>query len=119
MAVPKSQRAKTPLTVLIELDTLISYTIQLCTVPASRGFKWLGYRIRQTPTGKIIMTLDKKKIVHERRKLKRMVRLVKLGKLPKETPDHSLESWASHAAHGNNHRIICKMKTYYKSLWRD
>lgn len=88
-------------------------------VPASRGFKWLGYRIRQTPTGKIIMTLDKRKIVHERRKLKRMVRLVKLGKLPKETPDHSLESWASHAAHGNNHRIICKMKTYYKSLWRD
>lgn len=31
MAVPKSQRAKTPLTVLTELDALISYTIQLCT----------------------------------------------------------------------------------------
>lgn len=88
-------------------------------VPASRGFKWLGYRLRQTPTGKIIMTLDKKKIVHERRKLKRMVRLVKLGRLPKETPDHSLESWASHAAHGNNHRITHKMKEYYQGLWRD
>lgn len=88
-------------------------------VPVSRGFKWLGYRLRQTPTGKIIMTLDKKKIVHERRKLKRMVRLVKLGKLPKETPDHSLESWASHAAHGNNHRIIRKMEEYYRDLWRD
>lgn len=88
-------------------------------VPAGRGFKWLGYIIRQTHTGKIIMTLDKQKIIHERRKLKRMVRLVKQGYLPKETPDRSLQSWEAHAKHGNNYRIICKMHRYYQNLWRD
>lgn len=88
-------------------------------VRALHGFKWLGFRLRMTPTGKIIMTLDKQKIIHERRKLKRMVRLVKQGCLLKETPDRSLQSWEAHAKHGNNYRIICKMHQYYQNLWRD
>lgn len=84
-----------------------------------RGIKWQGYRYRQTETGKIIMTVDKQKIYHERRKLKRMVRLVKVGKLPKETADHSLESWRAHAKIGNNHQVIVKMDSFYKKLWED
>lgn len=65
------------------------------------------------------MTVDKQKIYHERRKLKRMVRLVKMGKLPKETADHSLESWRAHAKTGNNHQVIAKMENFYKKLWED
>ena len=43
-------------------------------VPASRGFKWLGFRLRVKRSGKILVTLSKDKIYHERRKLKKMVR---------------------------------------------
>lgn len=88
-------------------------------VPAHRGFKWQGFRVRQTETGKIIMTIDKAKIYHMRRKLKKMVRLVKAGRLPRETADTSLQCWAAHAKRGNNHMVINKMYTYYRSLWRD
>ena len=87
--------------------------------PAQRGFKWLGFRIRIKPSGKIIVTLNKDKIYHERRKLKRMVGLVKTGKLPRETADASLQCWAAHAKHGNNHMVINKMYSYYRNLWRD
>lgn len=87
--------------------------------PAQKGFKWLGFRIRIKPSGKILVTLNKDKIYHEKRKLKRMVRLVKMGRLPRETADTSLQCWAAHAKHGNNHIVINKMYTYYRSLWRD
>lgn len=80
------------------------------------GIKWQGYRYRQTETGKIIMTLDKAKIYHERRKLKRMMRQVEAGTLSIETANHSLESWRSHAQIGNNHKIIEKMEEFYKSI---
>lgn len=88
-------------------------------VPVSRGFKWLGFRLRVKRSGKILVTLSKDKIYHERRKLKKMVRLIKAGKLPRDTAEVSLRCWAAHAAHGNNHRVIQKMHQYYQSLWRD
>lgn len=88
-------------------------------VPVSRGFKWLGFRLRVKPSGKILVTLSKDKIYHERRKLKKMVKLIKTGKLPRDTADVSLRCWAAHAAHGNNYNIIKKMYEYYRNLWRD
>lgn len=88
-------------------------------VPARRGFKWQGFRVRQTETGKIIMTIDKAKIYHMRRKLKKMVKLAKAGRLPRETADTSLQCWAAHAKRGNNHMVINKMYSYYRNLWRD
>lgn len=88
-------------------------------VPVSRGFKWLGFRLRVKPSGKILVTLSKDKIYHERRKLKKMVKLIKAGKLPRDTAEVSLRCWAAHAAHGNNHRVIQKMHQYYQGLWRD
>ncbi len=107
----------------IEQD-LLKIHLQLnpkkCRVtPAQKGFKWLGFRIRIKPSGKILVTLNKDKIYHEKRKLKRMVRLVKVGRLPRETADTSLRCWAAHAKRGNNHMIINKMYSYYRSLWRD
>lgn len=88
-------------------------------VPARNGFKWLGFRMRVKPSGKILITLSKDKIYHERRKLKKMVRLVKAGKLPRETADISIQCWAAHAAHGNNYSAIKKMYEYYQNLWRN
>lgn len=88
-------------------------------VPARNGFKWLGFRLRVKPSGKIIITLSKDKIYHERRKLKKMVRLAKAGKLPRETADTSIQCWAAHAANGNNYSVIKKMYEYYQNLWRN
>lgn len=88
-------------------------------VPIRRGFKWQGFRWRQTQTGKIIMTIDKAKIYHERRKLKRMVRLCKAGYLPRDAVEDSLRCWSAHAKIGNDYAIICKMHRYYNSLWKD
>lgn len=88
-------------------------------VTNARGFKWQGFRFRQKPSGKIIMTLDKAKIIHERRKLKKMVRLCKAGRLAKESIDDSFNSWRAHAKVGNNYAIIQKMEKYYRSLWRN
>lgn len=104
-----------------ELDKIhLQLNPKKCRVtPAQKGFKWLGFRIRIKPSGKILVTLNKDKIYHERRKLKRMVRLVKVGRLPRETADTSLQCWAAHAKRGNNHMVINKMYTYYRSLWRD
>lgn len=104
-----------------ELDKIqLQLNSKKCRVtPARKGFKWLGFRIRIKPSGKILVTLNKDKIYHERRKLKRMVRLVKVGRLPRETADASLQCWAAHAKRGNNHMVINKMYTYYRNLWRD
>lgn len=88
-------------------------------VPVSRGFKWIGFRIRVKPSGKILVTLSKDKIYHERRKLKKMVKLIKAGKLSRNTAEVSLRCWAAHAARGNNHNVIKKMYEYYQNLWRD
>lgn len=88
-------------------------------VPARRGFKWQGFRVCQTETGKIIMTIDKAKIYHMRRKLKKMVRLCKTGVIPKSTVDNSLRCWTAHAKVGNNHKTIKKMQSFYRNLWKD
>ena len=84
-----------------------------------RGFKWQGFWFRQKPGGKIIMTLDKKKIIHERRKLKRMVKSSKAGKMPRKAVDASIKSWEAHAKIGNDYSIIQKMKRFYEDLLRD
>jgi RNA-directed DNA polymerase len=88
-------------------------------VPAHRGFKWQGFRVSQTGTGKIIMTIDKTKIYHMRRKLKKMVRLCKTGVISKSTVDNSLRCWTAHAKVGNNHKTIKKMQSFYRNLWKD
>lgn len=88
-------------------------------VPARNGFKWLGFRLRVKPSGKILVTLSKDKIYHERRKLKKMVKLIKAGKLPRDTAEVSLRCWAAHAERGNNYNVIKKMHGYYRNLWRD
>jgi hypothetical protein len=86
--------------------------------PLSTGFTWLGFTYRQTSTGKIIVTLPKKKIIRERRKLKRLVRAAKAGKISKKTVEESFNSWKGHAKYGNNHNTIRRMTQYYKNLWR-
>lgn len=88
-------------------------------LPIRYGFKWLGYRFRVKESGKIITTIDKTRIIRERRKLKRLVKKSTRGQISKADVDASLNSWIAHAQRGNNYNVIQKMTRYYQSLWRD
>ena len=88
-------------------------------LPIRRGFKWLGYRFRAKESGKIIMTIDKTRIIRERRKLKKLVRKSVSGQMSKADVEASLNSWIAHAQRGNNYNVIQKMTQYYQSLWRN
>ena len=65
------------------------------------GFKYLGFYYRLTDTGKVIITMDPKKVKHERKKLRRMVGLVKKGKKTRKRVDEHFEN------------------EFYKNLWEE
>lgn len=86
--------------------------------PISRGIKWQGFLFRQTATGKIIMTIDKQKIYHERRRLKKLVEISKAGRISRKDCDACFESWLSRLRTGNNYNVKRRMVDYYRKLWR-
>lgn len=88
-------------------------------IPIRKKFGWLGFEYHQTATGKIVITLPKKKVIRERRKLKRLIRAAKAGKITKEAVDNSFRCWQAHAGYGNNHNTVRHMQRYYKNLWRN
>lgn len=83
------------------------------------GFKYLGFYFRLTKTGKVIVTLDPKKVKNEKRKLRRMVGLVKKGLKKKERVDEHFNSWLVHASYGNSDKLVAHMKEFYQKLWED
>ena len=85
----------------------------------TEGVKFLGFYYRLTETGKVIITMDPKKVKHERRKLRRMVGLVKKGLKTREKVDEHYKSWKVHASFGNSFNMLKNMDKFYESLWRD
>lgn len=83
------------------------------------GIKFLGFTHRLTSTGKVIKSIDPKKVKHERKKLRRMVHKAKKGLLTKEKVDQCYASWREHASHGNSYKLLQRMDQYYKELWRE
>lgn len=88
-------------------------------LPLAKGFEWNGFKYRMTDTGKVLMTVPKKKINQKKRKLKKMVRIAKRGVITRKDCDESLRSWLAHIQVGNCHNTRLKMIKYYKNLWRD
>ena len=84
--------------------------------PIKDGFMFLGFEYRLTKTGKIIMTVDPKRVSAERRKLFRMARLVKEGKMSEEKIRQCYGSWREHASHGNSWHMLQKMDSYFENL---
>lgn len=84
----------------------------------SDGILFLGFHIRLTDSGKVIMTLNSANIKHERRKLKKLVGLAKKGLRTREKVDECYNSWKNHAAKGNSKKLLQRMDQYYQSLWR-
>ena len=87
--------------------------------PITKGIKFLGFYFKLKDTGKVVVSIDPKKVKHERRKLRRMANLVKKGLKSREKVDEHFESWKVHASYGDSYKMIQNMNSFYDSLWRD
>ena len=83
------------------------------------GIDFLGFTFRITKTGKVLMQIRSENVKRQRRKLKRLVKRSKAGLIPKEKVDESFAAWRNHASKGNSFKLLRRMETYYKSLWRN
>ena len=90
-------------------------TIRRITDPIS----FLGFEYRLTQTGKVVVFADPRKIKHERRKIVRMVSLVRQGKLTRHDVDDHFKAYKASIRHGDSHKLICRLNTWYRSLWRE
>lgn len=86
--------------------------------PLKEGIEFLGFNFRLTESGKVLQLLKSDNVKRERKKLFRLVQRVNKGLITKQKVDCCFQSWKAHASHGNNHKIIMRMDSYYKSLWK-
>ena len=143
MAIPKSKRTTPPLSVLVEADTLACYTILICTDESRfpKRYRWCltkqiiesavqakmhiakanSVYVNDTESAKLRRTYQQEAIADIAALSAAMDTAFRLfsGLRHIDTADASLQCWAAHAGHGNNHIVISKMYTYYRNLWRD
>ena len=72
---------------------------------------FLGFSFRLTETGKVIITVLKKKLSHERRRLKKQYKI-----LPKNKVDQCFSSYLSHISYGNCYFAVSNMIAFYCKL---
>lgn len=77
--------------------------------------KFLGFTYWIKPSGKVILRLNKNKVSHERRKLKRQLRRASNNSLMTYwRVRECYKSWLAHAKNGDSYYLIGKMNSYYK-----
>ena len=81
------------------------------------GVMWLGYHYRLTGTGKVVMTIDPKRVQAARKKYYRLAQMCKRGEISREKVDESYQCWRSHASKGDGYNMLKNMDRYYQSLW--
>lgn len=79
---------------------------------------YLGFVYRVTPTGRVVISADPKKVKHERKKLQRMVALVEKGRLTKHDVDVHFKAYKASVRYGNSHNLIYRLNRWYESLWK-
>ena len=82
-----------------------------------KGIRFLGFDYWLTDSGKVIMTIDPKRVKAQRKKLYRLVKRSKAGLIPKENVDMSYAAWRNHAGKGNTWKLLQRMDRYYNQLW--
>ena len=93
--------------------------------PIKQGVKFLGFKFRLTESGKVIITLLKKKEYKEKRNLKKLVSRSLKGKMTRMQVDICFNSFLAHIQGGKNcvkrntKRLVDKMTVYYNRLWGD
>lgn len=81
-------------------------------------FKYLKWNFYITTTGHIIQLPFKKKLSHQRRKLRKMYKRWLDGKITTEDVQTSYAGWRAHMKKGNTFYIIQKMDNYFSSLFK-
>lgn len=87
--------------------------------PLSDGIRFLGFTFKLTETGKVLKLIDARNVKEERKKLQRLVALVRKGERTKQEVDDSYAAWRNHASKGNCFKLLHRMDSYYKKMWRD
>lgn len=82
--------------------------------PVSDGILYLGFIFRVTKTGKVIMTVNPKKIKAERRRLKRMIAKYKRDEITLRSVTDHRKSFRAHCEHGNSFKVLQRLDGYYK-----
>ena len=85
----------------------------------SEGIDFLGFHFKLTGTGKVLMQIRSKNVKAQRKKLRRLVKRSKNGLIPREKVNESYAAWRNHASKGNSYKLLQRMDSYYKNLWRD
>ena len=81
-------------------------------------FKYLKWDFYISETGHIIMVPFKKKLTHQRRKLRKMHALWVEGKISTQEVQQSYQGWRAHVAKGTTHYIIQDMDNYFSHLFK-
>lgn len=81
-------------------------------------FKYLKWNFYLTNTNAIIQIPFKKKITHQRSKLKKMHSIWIEGKISTEEIQKSYQGWRAHMSKGTCYYIIQDMDNYFRSLFK-
>lgn len=74
--------------------------------PFRTGLKFLKFRYRMKPSGRLIRRLDRKSVARFARHLRKLARRVADGEVPPCKIAESLRSWEDHARWGHNNETI-------------
>ena len=85
--------------------------------PIKQGIMFLKWHFHLTATGKVIRKMNKKSIVKERRKLKKLKAMLEEGKITIQDVEANFQSWTANAKRGNTRNLLLEMKAYYFELF--
>ena len=85
--------------------------------PITQPLHFMGFSFRLSHTGKVIMRVLPKKVVRERRRLRKLISRSKAGLMTQKSVNECFKSWVAHASKGNCYKLITSMTEYYYILW--
>ena len=85
-------------------------------VSAKDGFVFLGFLFRVTPSGKVLMLRDPKRVKEIKRRLRRLAHKVWRGETEPDAIDKSYECVRACMSKGNSLRLIRSMDDFVSSL---
>ena len=86
-------------------------------VPMTQGIDFLGFHFYVTKTGKVVQKLQKKSILHHKKKLRKMKALLDRGECTLKACYEAHNGWRAHAMRGDTHYLIRKMDAFFEELF--
>lgn len=102
--------------VLIHSDkAYLQYKTKICKL--SSGFKFLKTKVRLTDTGRVVIRPDRKSIVRERRKLKKLKIKLDNGELEFEEVKQQYMSWRGYIEKFDSYKTLQDMDRLFNDLF--